>query len=146
LALKRGTRAVLRNVTALLVIPLFAIAQLAALAAETPLANVKFSADEITLLKRINQIQTGAGMAMTVLKASPFVTLMGSPNPIDMAITIGSNDWDQIYGSLTALQKISACQIVKEIDLWHDADGNSYSSAASEQFFSNLRHKADRDC
>lgn len=110
------------------------------------LSDLKFSAAEIELLKRINQIETGAGIASTMLKAAPFITLFSSPNPMDVAITIGTNDWDKIYGSLTALQKISACKIVEAIDLWHDADGNDYSSNETELFFSTVKQKADRGC
>jgi len=118
----------------------------AVLAAPQKIVDLKFSKEELALLKRLDQIQSGAGIASSMLKAAPFVQLFGSPAPVDVAITIGTNDWDLIFGSLKALKKIQACKTVEEIDLWKDVDGNSYSSPKSETFFTTLRAQANSEC
>ncbi len=79
-----------------------------------------------------------------MLKLSPFITLAASPAPSDVAITIGSNDWDKIYGALTGLKKIETCQTSKEIQLF-EIDGD-YSSSASKEFFTDLKSKSDEVC
>ncbi|MGY3547350.1 hypothetical protein [Bradyrhizobium sp. USDA 4469] len=108
--------------------------------------DVKFSKEEMTLLKRLDQIQKGAGVSSSMLKATPFIQLFGSPAPVDVAITIVTNDWDKIFGALKSLKKVQACQTVKEIDLWKDADGNDYSSSKSQSFFEQVRAQADTEC
>jgi hypothetical protein len=117
-----------------------------ALAAPPKIEGLKFSKEELVLLKRLDQIQSGAGIASSMLKAAPFVQLFGSPAPLDVAITIGTNDWNKIFASLRSLKKIQACKTVEEIDLWKDADGNSYSSQQSEDFFTTLRDQATSEC
>jgi hypothetical protein len=108
--------------------------------------NLKFSKEELQLLKRLDQIQKGAGLSSSMLKTAPFILLFGSPSPEDVAITIATNDWDKILGALKSLQKIQACETVKDIDLWKEVDDNSYSSPASEAFFTTLREKAEAAC
>jgi hypothetical protein len=107
---------------------------------------VKFSKNEILLLKRLDQIQTGANVLKSMLKAAPFAQLVGSTSLIDMTITVSTNDWDQIFGALTALNKIESCKTVEAIDLWKEVDGNEFSSAETETFFKRIRSKADTRC
>jgi hypothetical protein len=114
--------------------------------ASEQLDNVKFSAAEIALLKRLNQIQTGAGISSTMLKAAPFVQLFASPAPVDVGITIATNDWDQISASLKGLKKIEECKTVEAIDSWRDIDENNFSSTKTEKFFSELRARANAGC
>lgn len=117
-----------------------------AAAAEPPeLQGLRFSAAEIQLLRRIDQIQQGAGIVETMLKAAPFIQLLSAPHPVDLAITIGTNDWDKIYGSITALRKIQACKVAEAINLWI-VEGNSYSSDKSQRFFETLLAKAEEIC
>ena len=108
--------------------------------------SFSLSKPEIALLKRLNQIEVGAGISKTMLKAAPFVSLFSSTSPIDVAVTLTTNDWDQILGALTALGKLNACKTVEAIDLWKDVDGNEYSSSASERFFARIRSKASSQC
>jgi hypothetical protein len=99
-----------------------------------------------SLLQRLNQIEVGAGISSTMLKVAPFVQLMGSPAPTDVAITITTSDWDLISSSLQGLKKIQACKIVEEIDLWKDVDGNKYSSPKAEKVFTEVRSRANAGC
>lgn len=114
--------------------------------AADPIKGLKFSKEELELLKRLDQIQSLAGISSTMLKAAPFFELFSSPDPVDVAITIGTNDWDKISGALAGLQKIQSCKTVEEIDTWKDVDGNSFSSSKSEAFFTELRSKANSRC
>ena len=114
--------------------------------AKPTLAGVKFTKVEIALLKRLDQIQSGAGLASTMLKAAPFLALFSSPAPEDVAVTITGNDWDKIYGALTGLKKIQACATRDAIVTWHDVDGNDYSSDGTRTFFEDVRKKADDGC
>jgi hypothetical protein len=79
-----------------------------------------------------------------MLKSAPFLEILNSLDPADMAITITTNNWDRILPSLKNLNKIQACQTVKEIDLWQI--DNSYSSNKSRQVFSILRLQASAEC
>lgn len=108
--------------------------------------NVSLSKEEVELLKRLDQIQTGAGISSSMLKAAPFITLFASPAPSDLLITIGTNDWDLIYGSLKGLDKIASCKTTEAIDMWKDVDGNEYSSTESKDFFSEIRASASDGC
>jgi hypothetical protein len=136
-----------RSSTAFAAISLSVLFSISAVVGAPPdIKNISFSREELALLKRLDQIQTGAGVSSSMLKAAPFVQLFGSPEPVDVAITIATNDWDKIFGALKGLKKIQACQTVKEIDLWKDADGNSYSGPKSENFFNQLRAQADSEC
>jgi hypothetical protein len=108
--------------------------------------GMKFSKEELDLLKVLDQIQRGAGVASSMLKAAPFLTLFGSPAPLDVAITITTNDWDKIYDSVSAVKKLAACKTAEQIDTWKDVDGNSYSSTKTETFFTTLRSRADSVC
>ena len=114
--------------------------------AQTKIEQLKLSTAEVKLLKRINQIEEGDKFSSSMLKLTPFAQLAGSPSPEDVAITIATNDWDTIASALGGLKKITNCTIVKEIDLWHDVDGNQYSSPKSESFFTQLRSKANEKC
>jgi hypothetical protein len=116
-----------------------------ALGAET-ISDLRFSKEELALLKRLDQIQTGAGIASSMLKAAPFVELLASSDPVEVAITVTTNDWNQIYGALTGLKKVAACKTVEEIDYWKDVDDNNYSSPKTEKFFTEVRSKANSSC
>jgi hypothetical protein len=125
---------------------LFSSAPFPLMAKDQEIKGLKFSQKELQLLKDIDRIESGAGMAATMLKVSPFVMLFGSPSPVDVAITVTTNDWDKIGGSLSNLQKIASCKIVETIDYWIDVDGNSYSNPNSKLFFETMRSKANKGC
>lgn len=114
--------------------------------AATEISGLRFSNEEVALLKDLDRIQSGAGVASSMLKAAPFIQLFSSPNPVDVAITITTNDWDKILGAIQALQKIAACKTSETIAFWKDVDGNNYSSKKSEEFFSQILSKADAEC
>ena len=143
----RGTRAwqqLLRGACAALL--LLSLGSAAWADDEPTLSGVKFSKAEIALLKRLDQIQSGAGLASTMLKAAPFLALFSSPAPEDVAVTITGNDWDKIYGALTGLKKIQACATRDAIVTWHEVDGNDYSSDDTKTFFEDVQQKADNGC
>ena len=114
--------------------------------AAAPVEGLKFSKEELQLLKRIDQIQSGAGIASTMLKTAPFVQLFSAPEPADVAITLATNDWDMIGAALSGLQKIQACKTVEAIDFWKEVDGNQYSNPKSEAFFTEVRAQANSKC
>lgn len=132
---------------AIIFLVLSSFCEAAPAAPETPqIEGLKFSEPELKLLKRLNQIQAGAGIASAMLKAAPFVQIFSSPAPADVAITIGTSDWDKIFGALKGLNKIQACKTVEEIDLWKEVDGNSYATEKSKEFFTEVRSKAQKGC
>src|SRR4051794_24177353 len=88
--------------------------------------GVKFSKKELELVKRLDQLQSGAGLAKTMLKAAPFVQIFSATSPDDIAVNIVFNDWDYIYGALTSLAKIQACKTFEAITVWRDIDGSEY--------------------
>jgi hypothetical protein len=81
-----------------------------------------------------------------MLKLSPFIAIATSTSPEEMVITVGTNDWDQIYGALKGLNKIEACKIFEAIISWHDIDNNEYSSQDTSKFFEDIKNKADKNC
>lgn len=108
--------------------------------------KIRLSKQEVALLKRIDQIQIGAGIITSMLKAAPFLQLASSTSLVDMTITVGTSDWDLIYGALKGLNTSAACKTVESIDLWKDVDDNDYSSTESELFFQRIRTKANSRC
>jgi hypothetical protein len=108
--------------------------------------GVKFSKKEISLMKRLDQIQTGAGLARSMLKAAPFVQILSATSPDDIVVNIGFNDWEYIYGALQGLGKIQACKTSEAITFWRDVDGNDFSSSKTRTFFEEVQRRADRGC
>jgi hypothetical protein len=116
------------------------------LAQEAKFRDLKFSKEEIGLLKRIKQIEDGAQVSTSMLKAAPFVQIFSSNSAHDLVITIFTNDWDKIGPALQALGKIKACQVVKEIDLFTVDVGNDAKKHPNTAFFSALRNRYDQGC
>src|SRR5262249_25962429 len=105
--------------------------------------DLKFSKDEVELLKRIKQIEDGANVSTSMLKTAPFIQIFSSTSPEDLVITIFTNDWDQIGPALKALGKIKSCQVVKEIDLFTVDVAGEPAKNPNAGFFGALRSRYD---
>jgi hypothetical protein len=110
------------------------------------ISNLKFSKTELDLLKDINNVAAAAGVSTTILKLSPFIALFSSPSPVDVAITVTTNDWDKIGGALSTIKQASACKIAEMIFSWSEIDDNKYSSKQTETFFKQIKSKSDSVC
>jgi hypothetical protein len=113
---------------------------------EAKFENIKFSKEEIELLKRIKQIEDAAHVSASMLKTAPFIQLFSSPSPQELAITIFTNDWDEIGPALRGLGKAKACQVVKEIDLFSVDVVGEPEKNPNASFFSALRSRYDQGC
>lgn len=81
------------------------------------LEDIQFTAEEVALLQRIQVIEENFRVARSILAAAPFLQLLASPSPEDMLITVTSTEWDLMAESITVIDVITACEIVKAIDL-----------------------------
>lgn len=65
--------------------------------------DLKFSKEEVELLKRWKQIEDGATIASSMLKATPFVELFTATKPHEQLVTVTMNDWDLIGAAIKGL-------------------------------------------
>jgi hypothetical protein len=109
-------------------------------------ANLKFSREEVDLLKAIDKIEKAAGVTESMLKATPFIEIFTSLSPHEMLITVTMNDWDRIGPALKAMGQIKACKVSEEIALFVVENGNDKQKHPNKAFFEQLRKRYDNGC
>lgn len=116
----------------------------ASVSEDAAITGLKFSSEEVDLIKKLNLVQLGGNLGATMFKATPIAQLVTSLNPTEMLITVATGDWDSIFGALGKLRGITACEIVMNIDLWEVTE--KYSSDKTRQFFDRIKRNADSKC
>jgi hypothetical protein len=109
-------------------------------------AGLKFSREEVELLKTIDKIEKAAGVTESMLKATPFIEILTSLSPHEMLITVTMNDWDRIGPALKAMGQIKACKVSGEIALFVVENGNNKQKHPNKAFFEQLRERYDNGC
>lgn len=107
--------------------------------------TLRFSREEVDLLRTIRQVEDAAGVTASLLKAKPFIDVLTSLNPMDMTITIATNDWDRLGPALKDLSTIEACQISSQITGFIADYGSNRVKNPNRSFFNRLQARyADR--
>jgi len=114
--------------------------------ADTVFSNLRFSKDEVELLRTIDQIEDAAGVTSSLLKATPFIQLLASLDPKEMAITVATNEWERIGPALKALGTIKACKISGEITLFLAENGTNRAKNPNRAFFTRLQQQYGGGC
>jgi hypothetical protein len=107
-------------------------------------STVRFSQSEIELLKKIDRIQRIAGSGQSLLAITPLALILTSLNPVDLLISIATDDSEKIAGGISSLQKIQACVVHQAIVEWRL--DNEHSNTNSEAFFNAISQRADKGC
>jgi hypothetical protein len=113
---------------------------------DTVFSNLKFSSEEVELLRTIKQVEDTAGVSASLLKAKPFIDLLTSSHPLELAVTVVANDWDQIGSALKALGTIKSCKISAEIAAFKVEYGNNRAKHPNRAFFDSLQKRYGTAC
>ena len=108
-------------------------------------SNLSLSSGEARLLKDIDRIQKGAGLAFTVLSWAPLAQMVSAPDPASVSVTILSSDFQRMTNGLRSIRKIEACKIVEAFLYWR-IDNHVYSSGEAERFFERIRQESEARC
>jgi hypothetical protein len=109
-------------------------------------SKLRFSREEVELLRTIRQVEDAAGVTASLLKAKPFIDVLTSLNPMDMTITIATNDWDRLGPALKDLSTIEACKISGEIAGFLADYGSNRAKNPNRSFFNKLQARYDDRC
>jgi hypothetical protein len=125
---------------------LFVLGTARAAPQEAKFKNLRFSKEELELLKDIKKIEDAAAVTQSLLKATPFIQIFASTTPLEMAITVTTNDWDRIGPAVSAMGKIRACKISGEIAAFRADNLADRKKHPNPAFFEQLRTRYDVGC
>ena len=108
-------------------------------------SNLSLSSGEARLLKDIDRIQKGAGLAFTFLSWAPLAQMVSAPDPGSVSVTILSTDFQRMTDGLRSIRRIEACKIDEAFTYWR-IDNHLYSSEEAERFFERIRQESEIRC
>lgn len=113
---------------------------------DTKFTGLKFSLEEVELLRVLKRIEDAATVTQSMLRAVPFVQVLSSSAPQDLLVTVTMNDWELIGPAIAAMGKIRACRVSSEIALFQLEHATDRRKHPNRQFFEEMRQRYDPGC
>lgn len=108
---------------------------------------VKFSAEDIAVLKQLKTVKDVADASARLLLSSPVIELLASPNPVDVAITLTTADWSGMTNGTKGLQKITACRMLTIVqEHLSDATSDRVPTGEAANYFQTLENGFSKQC
>jgi hypothetical protein len=108
---------------------------------------VKFSAEDIAVLKQLKMVKDVADASAKLLLSSPVIELLASPNPVDVAITLTTADWSGMTNGAKGLKKIAACRMLTIVqEHLSDATSDRVPTGEAANYFQTLEDGFSKQC
>jgi hypothetical protein len=108
---------------------------------------VKFSAEDIAVLKQLKTVKDVADASARLLLSSPVIELLASPSPVDVAITLTTADWSGMTKGANGLQKIAACRMLTIVqEHLSDATSDRVPTGEAANYFQTLEDGFSKQC
>lgn len=108
---------------------------------------VKFSAEDIAVLKQLKTVKDVTNATAQLLLSSPVIELLASPNPVNVAITLTTADWSGMTNGAKGLQKIAACRMLTIVqEHLSDATSDRIPTGEAANYFQSLEEGFSKQC
>ncbi len=108
---------------------------------------IKFSAEDVAVLKQLKTIKDITDAAAKLLLSSPVIELLASPSPVDVTITLTTSDWNGLTNGAKGLQKIAACRMLTIVqEHLSDATSDRVPSGEAAAYFQTLEGGFNKQC
>lgn len=109
--------------------------------------RVKFTSEDIKVLKEVARLDKVSKAGAKIILSSPVISLISSPDPMDVVITITTTDFGDIYKAAANMKKIGACEIYTSLFMHADRSTNDRPPTGnSKKYFDKLVKLYENKC
>jgi hypothetical protein len=107
--------------------------------------SIRFSAEDIEVLRRLTRISDLGATGARLLLAAPVVSLLSSGNPIELAVTLNETNWQDIANGIKNIKRVAACTAMQMV-LEHLEAGVPKPIGEARTYFEHLLVNCQEKC